>query len=252
MLGGMTLSTERAAFYLDHLRADSSRLGEVGRMGLEAAVPSCPGWTVDSVLRHVATVYLHKVEVLRLGTLPKPWPPDLSGRDSLELYDEARSAIVPALEKAGTSLETWTFNPNDKTSGFWYRRMALESVVHRIDAEQAHQVVTPIDPELALDGIDELLFPNLGGPWWDEGDTAHPIDATVRITAKGRSWTIRADATSVEVRQGAEGDAAAEIFGDPTPVFLWLWGRVPDDAIETAGDESVVREFRARVVESTQ
>jgi uncharacterized protein (TIGR03083 family) len=248
----MTLSGERAAFYLAQLRAESARLGEVGRMGLAAAVRSCPGWTVESVVRHVATVYLHKVEVLRLGALPKPWPPDFGGRDALELYDEARAAIVDALEQAGTGLETWTFNPDDKSSGFWYRRMALESVVHRIDVEQAHEVVTPIDPDLALDGIDELLFPNLGGPWWEEGDTEHPIDATVRITADGRSWTVRADATSVEVSQGAEGDVATEIFGPAEAVFLWLWGRVADSAIESVGDEDVLREFRARVSEATQ
>jgi hypothetical protein len=155
------------------------------------------------------------------------------------------------LEKAGTELETWTFNPRDTTSGFWYRRMALESVVHRIDVEQAHRVVTPIDAELALDGIDELLYPSLGGPWWEEGDTEHPIDATVRITAAGRSWTISADSTSVDVRQGAEGDAAAEIFGDPMPVYLWLWGRAADAAIQTAGDEDVVRAFRGRLAEAT-
>lgn len=247
----MTLSTERASFYLGHLQAEAARLGEVARMGLDAAVPSCPGWTVESVVRHVAQVYVHKVEVLRLGAQPADWPPDFSGRDTLEWYDEARAAIVDALEKAGTSLESWTFNPRDSTSGFWYRRMALESVVHRIDVEQAHEVVTPIEAELALDGIDELLYPNLGGPWWEEGDTAHPIDATVRITSAGRSWTIRADSTSVEISQGAEGEPAAEIFGDPTPVYLWLWGRVANDAIRTAGDEDVVRAFRGRLAEST-
>jgi uncharacterized protein (TIGR03083 family) len=245
MLGGMTLD------YLEQLRAESARLGEVGRMGFDAAVPCCPGWTVESVVRHVATVYLHKVEVLRLAALPDPWPPDFAGRDALELYDEARAAIVDALETAGTELETWTFNPDDKTSGFWYRRMALESVVHRIDVEQAHSVVTPIDPELALDGIDELLFPNLAGPWWEEGDTEHPLDAAVRITAEGRSWTVRADATSVVVSQGTEGWVAAEIFGSAEAVFLWLWGRLDASAIRSAGSADVVREFRARVAECT-
>lgn len=251
----MTLSTERAEFYLGHVRSEGARLGEVGRMGLEAAVPSCPGWTVESVLRHVALVYVHKVEVLRLGALPDPWPPDFDARDTLEWYDEALAAIGAALEKAGTSLETWTFNPDDTTSGFWFRRMALESVVHRIDVEQAHDVVTPIAAELALDGIDELLFPNLGGPWWEEGDTAHPLDATVRITAEGRTWTVTADSTSVTVQQGAQcaqGDAAAEIFGAPDAVFLWLWGRVDASAIQTAGDASVVQEFRARIAEATR
>lgn len=220
-------------------------------MGLEAAVPSCPGWTVESVVRHVATVYLQKVEVLRLGALPDPWPPDFGARDALELYDEARVAIVDALDAAGTDRETWTFNPDDKTSGFWFRRMALESVVHRIDVEQAHDVVTPIDPELALDGIDELLYPNLGGPWWEEGDTEHPVDAAVRITADGRSWTVRADATSVVVSQGADGEVAAEVFGSGDAVFLWLWGRLDAAVIQSAGDEGVVREFRARVAECT-
>jgi uncharacterized protein (TIGR03083 family) len=248
----MTLSTEQASFYLGHLRAEAARISEVGRMGLTAAVPSCPGWTVDTVLRHVAQVYEHKIEVLRLGALPAEWPPDFSDRETLAWFDAATAGILAALEKSGISAETWTFDPRDTTAAFWYRRMALESVVHRIDVEQAYDVVTPIDPELALDGIDEVFYPSLGGPWWEEGDTEHPIDATVRITAAGRSWTIRADSTSVEVSQGAEGDAAAEIFGDPTPVYLWLWGRVGDDAVQTAGDETVVRSFRGRLAESTQ
>ncbi len=242
-----------AEYYLEQLAAESARLREVAELGLAAPVPSCPGWTVDIVVSHVAQVYLHKVEVLRLGALPKPWPPEgIDERDTLELYDEAALAIVAALKQAGTTQQTWTFNPRDSTSGFWYRRMALETVVHRVDAEQAHDVVTPIAAELALDGIDELLFPSLGGPWWDESWTKHPIDATVRITAEGRSWTVRADATSVTVLQGAEGDADAEIFGDPGAVYLWLFGRTSDDAVGFSGSEGVIREFRGRLTEATQ
>lgn len=238
--------------YLEHLRADSARLGEVARTGLGAAVPSCPGWTVDDVVRHVAQVYVHKVEVLKLGARPDPWPPDFSGLDSLQWYDDARRAIVNALESAGTTTPSWTFSPRDSSSAFWYRRMAHETVVHRIDVEQAHDAVTPIDPELALDGIDEMLYPTLGGPWWEEGDTEFPLDAAIRLTAAGRSWTVVADATSVDVRQGADGEVAAEVTGDPGNVYLWLWGRAGEDAIEVAGDPSVVRAFRGRLSEASQ
>ena len=238
--------------FLEQVRAESARLGEVARMGLQAPVPSCPGWTVDDVVRHVAMVYAHKVEVLKLGARPDPWPPDFSARETLEWYDEARAALIGALEAAGTETETWTFNPRDTTSAFWHRRMAHESAVHRIDVEQAHDVVTPIDPDLALDGIDEVLYPNLGGPWWEEGDTEYPIDATLRITAAGRSWTITADATSIDIQQDAEGEVAAEIFGDPTPIYLWMWGRVGEDAIQTVGDPNVIRAFRGRISEATQ
>src|SRR5881227_1264628 len=136
--------------YLEHVRAESARLGEVARSGLDAAVPSCPGWTVDDVVRHVAMVYVHKVEVLKLGALPDPWPPDFTALASLEWYDDARAAILDALEAAGTETQTWTFSPRDRTSAFWYWRMAHETVIHRIDVEQAHDVVTPIDAELAL------------------------------------------------------------------------------------------------------
>ena len=92
--------------FLEQVRAESARLGEVARMGLQAPVPSCPGWTVDDVVRHVAMVYAHKVEVLKLGARPDPWPPDFSARETLEWYDEARAALVSALEAAGTETET--------------------------------------------------------------------------------------------------------------------------------------------------
>lgn len=247
----MSLPPERAAFYLARLQADSARLAEAARLGLSEPVPSCPGWTVDSLLLHVATVYLHKIEVLRLGARPEPWPPNLDDRETLELYDETRGAIVEALQQAGTELPTWTFSPTDETSAFWYRRMALETVVHRVDAELAHDVVTPVDRDLALDGIDEILTLMLGGPWWEEGDTEHPVDATIRITADGRSWTIRLDATSVTVTPNADGDVDAEVFGDPGDLFLWLWGRHDLSMEQSAGDDDAVRAFRARLAEAT-
>jgi uncharacterized protein (TIGR03083 family) len=249
MLTRMSLPPERAAFYLTCLQRDSARLAEVGRMGLGADVPSCPDWTVETVLRHVATVYLHKIEILRLGKQPDPWPPNLDDRDALELFDEARTSIVPALEAAGTDLATWTFSPTDQTSAFWYRRMALETAVHRVDAELAHKVVTPVDGELALDGIDEVLTLMLGGPWWEEGDTKNPVDATIRITSEGRSWTVRVDATSATVTPGSEGDVDAEVFGDAEEIYLWLWGRRDLDLAQSAGDDDATVAFRARVAE---
>ncbi|MDX6281396.1 MAG: hypothetical protein QOH03_2467 [Kribbellaceae bacterium] len=249
----MSLPPERAALYLACLQADSTRLAEVGRLGLPAAVPSCQGWTVETVVRHVATVYLHKIEAIRTAARPDPWPPaGLDDRDALELFDETRAAIVTTLVEAGTEKPTWTFSPSDNTSGFWYRRMALETAVHRVDAELAHDVVTPVDRALSLDGIDEILTLMLGGPWWEEGDTEHPVDATIRITSAGRSWTIRLDATTASVTPGAEGDVDAEVFGEPDDIFLWLWGRHDLNLDQSAGNDTAIQEFRARVAESTQ
>jgi hypothetical protein len=91
----------------------------------------------------------------------------------------------------------------------------------------------------------------LGGPWWEEGDTAYPVDATVRVTAGGRSWSTRLDATTATVSDSAGGEVAAEIFGEPDTVLLWLWGRQATEAIQTAGDDAAVTAFRGRLAECT-
>jgi uncharacterized protein (TIGR03083 family) len=255
----MPLPADRAAFYLTCLRADSARLAEVGRMGLSAEVPSCPGWTVEDVVRHTAEVYLHKIEAIHRNARPEPWPPNLADRDALELYDEATAKLIAELERVGPDAPSWTFWPADPTSGFWFRRMAQETAVHRVDAELAHDVVTPIDRGLALDGIDEILRVMLGGPWWEENDTRYPVDATVRVTANGQSWTIQASATAVTVMSagpgtdlhGADDEVAAEIFGEADALLLWLWGRRGTDAVQVAGDDAVVESFRSRLSECT-
>ncbi|MFC0625028.1 maleylpyruvate isomerase family mycothiol-dependent enzyme [Kribbella deserti] len=239
-------------FYLRTLRADAGRLAEVARMGLKQEVPSCPGWTVETVVRHTAMVYLHKVEAIRRNARPDPWPPtDLDDRNALELYDDATARLFAQLTESGPSAPSWTWWPEDQTSGFWFRRMAQETAVHRVDAELAHDVLTPIDSELALDGIDEVLRLMLGGEW-DEGDTKYPVNATIRLTSDGRSWTVALSGTEVTVTGGTEGEVVAEIFGEPDALLLWLWGRRADDAVEAAGSADVARQFRARLKEATQ
>lgn len=238
-------------FYLRTLRADADRLAEVARLGLAAEVPPCPGWTVETVVRHVAMVYLHKVEAIQQNAKPDPWPPNLDDRDAFELYDDATARLFAQLAESGPSAPSWTWWPEDQTTGFWFRRMAQETAVHRVDVELAHDVVTPIDAELAVDGIDEVLRVMIAGVW-DEGDTKFPVDATVRITTAGRSWTIALSATEVTVTDGAEGEVATEVFGEPGAVLLWIWGRRDQDAIQIAGSEEVAQEFRARLKEATQ
>ena len=40
------------ADYLAWTRADGDRLAAVAELGLDAAVPSCPGWTVEDLVGH--------------------------------------------------------------------------------------------------------------------------------------------------------------------------------------------------------
>lgn len=237
--------------YLDLLRADARRLTSVALRGLDAPVPSCPGWTVDDVVRHVSLVYLHKIECMRLQASPDPWPPDLSHREPIALMEGALDELVEELDHRGPAALSYTWYGPDQTVGFWYRRMAQETAVHRVDVEQAHEVITPIDTELATDGIDEVLTIMLAGDWSDE-----PVDdaagGSVRVDAGGRTWRIGLDRTEVTCDAGAGHSAGATVAGEPSDMLLWLWGRAPIDRLTVGGDRDTVTALRHRLAMATQ
>src|SRR5579872_477399 len=145
--------------YLDCLAADFARLRAVVPTDLSARVPTCPDWTAADLTRHVAKVYLHKIECMRLGKEPAPWPPEgLGAEDALALLDRAYASLLEefAWRKPEDPAGNW-YAP-DPTVGFWIRRMAQETVIHRIDAELATgNAVHGVPPDLAVDGVDELL-----------------------------------------------------------------------------------------------
>src|SRR5204862_90360 len=61
---------------------------------LTATVPSCPGWTVSDLVRHVAEVYLHKVTLMRTGEEPEEWPPpSLAAEAPLAALGRAYAAL---------------------------------------------------------------------------------------------------------------------------------------------------------------
>ncbi len=122
--------------FLDCLAADYARLRAVVPIDPSAAVPTCPGWTVADLTRHVGQVYLHKTVAMREGAEPDPWPPkELANEEPLALLDRAYAGLLDefAARKPEDPAGTW-YTP-DQTVGFWIRRMAQETVIHRIDAE---------------------------------------------------------------------------------------------------------------------
>jgi len=239
--------------YFESIDADTERLLAIATRGLDADVPCCPGWTVADVVTHVAEVYEHKVRVMADNAWPDSWPPPgLADQEPLGQLADAKAHLFAEFAEHRITDETTTFYAGDRTIGFWARRMALEVAVHRYDAELAHGEVTAIPDDLALDGIDEVLRATLAGPWWVQRvSTRHPIGADVAVESAGHRWVCSAEAKRVTIADDATSPAAATVTGQPAAVFLWLWGRVGDDQVTFEGDQGVVAEFRARLVERT-
>jgi uncharacterized protein (TIGR03083 family) len=212
------------------LDADFTRLRQVAVRDLTAQVPNCPQWTVDDLVRHVAFVYLHKVTAMRSGAQPESWPPaELEREESLTLLDRGYSELVAEFDGRKPDEPTPTWYEPDQTVGFWVRRMAQETVIHRVDAEQAlGEPVAAIDDELALDGIDEILQCFLAWPstvWPEEFAPSLPkVEEAVLVRAGEHGWLVRASPHRITVTDAGAG-AAASVGGDPASVRLGLWRR---------------------------
>jgi uncharacterized protein (TIGR03083 family) len=248
------------ARFLECLAADEGRLREVAGRDLTRAVPTCPGWTVVDLVEHVAMVYLHKVESMRRGgTDESSWPPDVSGEERLALLDKAYDSLVAEFAaRDATDGPAGTWYEHDQTVGFWIRRMAHETVIHRVDGElAAGQPVAAIPDDLALDGIDEVLVVFLSYQsrrWHDYFAERLPAAAeTVLVRAGDRVWLVRSDGEGVSVEPASPTtDTQAIVSGTPQQVLLWLWRRTADDSVQRSGDETVVGRLRQLLETATQ
>jgi uncharacterized protein (TIGR03083 family) len=239
--------------YLNHIRADGDLIAAVAPRGLDRPVPVCPPWDVREVVAHLATVYDHKVMAMRLGRKPNDgeWVTDEPyGKDTVEWFGDEHAKLLAELAAHSPKDHAWSWWEPDQTVGFWYRRMALETVVHRVDVEAQFGPPSAVDAALAVDGIDEVLTIMLAGD--EEDGTASPSTGTVELLAGDAAWSVVLERTRTVVTTGRRTSPAATLSGDPGELFLYLWGRMPVDRITRRGDESLITLLRSRLAAATQ
>jgi uncharacterized protein (TIGR03083 family) len=205
----------------------------------EAPVPACPGWSVAEVARHVGSLYRMVRRRLVEGRNPDEWQRDPEPGQSLTEYLETGLAQLLdelAAHEPGEHADTWW--PADPTYGFWRRRMLHESVVHRLDVEQAAGVEPREVPEdIALDGVDEALTLWFGQKLPMLGLTGTKV-GSVGVRAGAHSWIARAGPETTEAwRCSAEEAEAADdvVTAEPGRLYLWLWGRASLTSVTVRG-----------------
>jgi uncharacterized protein (TIGR03083 family) len=249
--------------YLDCLAADFARLRAVVPTDLSAAVPTCPGWTVADLTRHIGEVYLHKTAAMREGAEPDPWPPkELAHEEPLALLDRAYAGLLDefAAHKPEDQAGSW-YTP-DQTVGFWIRRMAQETVIHRIDAELGTgQPVASVPSDLAVDGIDELLkvFVAYSVAKWGNYFTdilAASPGRTYTVRTDGGVWRARTGPGLFAIEDGAGDDGTdVTVSGPPMAVLRWVWNREGAgdlSGVAVEGAPEAVAELRRCIVTATQ
>ncbi|HZD38256.1 MAG TPA: maleylpyruvate isomerase family mycothiol-dependent enzyme [Actinomycetes bacterium] len=232
--------------YLAALRREGRVLGDAAeRAGLQAPVPSCPGWTVADLVWHIGEVHRFwggVVERRATNHAEVPTPDRPAPADLLAWYREGLERLAGVLVAADPATAVWTWAPQ-KDVAFVQRRMAQETAVHRVDAELAAGAPTPIDPTLAVDGVDEFF--QFHTAWKREG--AAPLGGSVHLHASDADgeWLVTETDDRLQVTRGhAKGSAAAR--GPAGDLLLLLWRRRGPSDVEVHGDAAALDRLLAR------
>lgn len=226
--------------YLDAIAGNATALVDAAEVaGLDARVPSCPDWAVADLLAHIGQVHR--------------WAAANATRDADAEFWSSRKITAPAaperadwVREGATMLVTaldldpeasaWTFGDFPSTVGFWQRRQAHETVMHRVDAQLAAGTVDAIDPTLAVDGIDELLW-LLPLRAWAKPDPTRSGTAHLHCTDVEGEWLLEFTSEGMRTeRVHAKGDVA--IRGTASDLLLWISGRGSVDVFEVFGDDA--------------
>ncbi len=253
--------------YLAAIERESRRFREVlADVPPGTRVPSCPDWDVDDLLWHLGGgdvqhfwgwIVAHRPEGPD-GYTPPERPADRAGL--LSFFDRSHEELMLRLRNADPrdGCWSWAHDRDLHSVAFTMRRQAHEALIHRIDAELAAGARTPIDPELAADGVVECLEVMYGGlPSW--GHFAH--DGTriaVDVTDTGRRVVVGLgrftghdpvtsedhDLDDLQVlgheHNGApSGSFDLRVSGSAEQLDLWLWHRSGEFEPTFDGDDEV-------------
>lgn len=246
----MPLSADR---YLDELRADAAALAAAVRAApsLDAPVPMCGDWNVGDLLEHIGMVHVRVSETVgRRATAwirPEELPAPPSARDQLlGWYEEGASRLAQTLAAAGPDADVWNWAQSENKAAFWFRRMAQETLVHRTDAERAAGVVSTIDHDMAVDGIDEFVdeFLPLGTSYGVTAGVSGSLH--LHATDGDGEWFVGFNDGAVEVRhEHAKGDVA--VRGPAADLLLLVWNRRSPEGLEVFGDQSLLEVWSDKI-----
>jgi len=238
--------------YLAHLARDGGRMATLARGDLDVAVPTCPDWTLRDLIEHTGQVHRWQTEAARHDHGAFPPEETLSGgpaegQSLADWFAEGVDNAVTTMSTVSPDATRWTWAKGTGDVAQWYfRRIAQETLVHRIDAELAAGVdITEVDPVFAADGLSEMfeMFVPLatGQPINGDGRTLH-LHATDSDT--DAEWMLTLHPDRVDVARGhGKGDAA--VRGRALDLLLLSWGRDPLEPVEQFGDDDVIATFRA-------
>ncbi len=223
---------------LSALRTESARFADlVEPAGLDVPVPSCPAWSGRDLFVHLGRVQRFWAANVRAGDRERP---DRSGDDpdaptgdrpdDTGLSDWVRvgtASLLTALEQSEEDGPCWTWWEEPRTCGAVARHQVQEAAVHRWDAEAMLGRPSPLEPDLADDGVSEFL---------------ETVAAPATATLLG-SLTLEAIDTGGRWIVGDQRGPSATVRASASDLVLLLYGRLPISVVSVRGERRLLGGF---------
>lgn len=210
----------------------------------DTAVPTCPGWTLRQLVRHVGRGDRWAATIARTGAFvdPREVVGGKPGDDVAGWLRGSPRTLIDAVAEAGPDTPVWTFL-GPRPAAWWIRRRLHESTVHRADAALALGVAFEIDPELAADGVSETLAlmaerTDGGDPPLAAGTVLH-LHATDDGLGSAGEWLVRGTPDGGVEWEHGHGKGAAAVRGPAADLLLAVTRRIPASDLDVLGDPTV-------------
>lgn len=236
------MHTMTRTLHLESLVAATDRLARAATTaGLDAPVPTCPGWTVLDLIAHQGAVHrwalanvigdrdgARDIESFESGGRAHP--------DPVAWLVDGAATLAAALVAAPADLDALVFLKDAPPAReFWTRRQCHETTIHALDALAAQLGRMPpahlceIPAALAADGVDELLTGFLPRAKYHLRSEA-PLRVAVRPSDVGLAWIVEVSAEPlVSTRHTPNAveldDADVTFSGSAAELYLGLWNR---------------------------
>jgi uncharacterized protein (TIGR03083 family) len=197
--------------WLEHDRYEAEFLAETSRLGAaveafdpETPVPTCPGWTLRDLVAHVGTGHRWASQIVKGHCAD---PPPFAIQDAPQeraawagWLTVGAQELIDTISNVGPEQPVWTWQ-QDRTAGFWLRKMLHDEVIHRFDVELIGGFLGEVSLDVAVDGVSDWLesiatlsHPDAGEPVFvglvGSGETLR-FEATDHGPASGDAWHVK-------------------------------------------------------------
>ncbi|MFF3878972.1 maleylpyruvate isomerase family mycothiol-dependent enzyme [Streptomyces sp. NPDC001978] len=198
-------------------------------------VATCGSWSLHDLGAHLGQVYRFAAAVVQTGELCREQFAPADGEQIADWFAAGAASLLATLDEADPAAPCWAFGFEEAVAALWFRRLAMDTAVHLVDAQLATGTEAHVDPLIAADGVDEVFAVMVPRVWHGKEMEPLPAPVVLRTTDTGHGWLIRP--TDVPQARPVDSEtAAAAVEATAAELLLTLWKRQPASPAWISGD----------------